>query len=1032
MHRVVPACLAAIALVAGSAVAGTATAVPPSADRGKDRFEVFTGKITPGQLQQIRDLGVARDDLALGKTADGKTEVEVVMSVSRSEVLRAKGVSLTLKKVDGRNAEQSAKALAAQGDNVFRPYSGPGGLREEVVNAANAKPNIAKVVEIGRSLQGKPITAIRVTKDARTVTVGSRPAVVFNATQHAREWITTENVRRQLHYFLNGYGTNAETTSIVDTTDLYFLVVANPDGYDLTFDPAHRLWRKNVRDNDGDGRLTTSDGVDPNRNFQYKWGYDNEGSSVSPESESYRGPSAGSEPETKALDAFMSSIRPKFQLNYHSAAGLLLYGVGWQANTRSADDHIFEALLGDDDHPAVPGYDPDLEAELYTANGATADHMAHRYGTLAVTPEMSTCQSAADADPNDEWKAADCPSLFHFPDDEVLIEQEFQNNLPLAIATAKSASRPDEPVSVVGRSTPDLVVDRFEVSHGRNQPVAVVARRSLSDLQLKYRINGGTVRTAAPAEWQGGERYGDQHNTYYGEFRGTVQGAGPGNSVEVWFEAKKKGVPIASQHFTYTVATDLGGDVLVLAAEDVTGASPVQEGAEAKYASTYASALTQAGYTWDVYDVDKHNRTAPHHLGVLSHYKAVVWETGEDIVTRTKDQPGGTAARLAVDLELAVRDYLNEGGKLLFAGKYAGLAQGTNGGLRYAPSGPECGTEGNTSCLPILDDFLQYYLGAYSYIDGGGTAADGKPHPVKGVGGAFSGFNSTLNGGDSANNQDHTAAFLTTSSFLPPAQFPQFASSAAIGWDRPGVAPFDPPTGSWYTYSQRADVSFKRLTRTVDLTGKASGKLNFRTSFDAEDGWDYIFVEAHTVGQDDWTTLPDANGHTSQDTGPTCSTGNWLQFYHPFVAHYYNGTDCTPTGTTGTWHAATAKSGGWQDWEIDLSAYAGKQVELSVSYASDAAVQGAGLFVDDTTVTADGALISQTSFETDLGGWTVAGPPPGSVPGANDWTRSQKAFDEGAGVTTTDTVYLGFGVEGLTTQAARTDFVKRAMRHLLG
>ncbi|HEX9372672.1 MAG TPA: hypothetical protein VF897_16795, partial [Roseiflexaceae bacterium] len=39
---------------------------------------------------------------------------------------------------------------------------------------------------------------------------------------------------------------------------------------------------------------------------------------------------------------------------------------------------------------------------------------------------------------------------------------------------------------------------------------------------------------------------------------------------------------------------------------------------------------------------------------------------------------------------------------------------------------------------------------------------------------------------------------------------------------------------------------------------------------DTEPDWDYVFVEAHTVGQDDWTTLPDANGHTSQDTGQSC------------------------------------------------------------------------------------------------------------------------------------------------------------------
>ncbi|MGH3390541.1 MAG: M14 family metallopeptidase, partial [Actinomadura sp.] len=599
---------------------------------------------------------------------------------------------------------------------VFRPYSGPGNIREEIVNAAKAHPDIARSMDIGTSLQGKPITAVRVTKGARTLSIGGkRPAVVFQATQHAREWITPETVRRELHHFLDNYGKNPEITKIVDTTDLWFIPVVNVDGYDLTFNPDFRMWRKNARDNDGDGQLTTADGVDPNRNFSYKWGYDNEGSSPALDSQTYRGAGPNSEPETRAQDAFVKRVRPKYMINYHSAAQLLLYGVGWQTQTPSPDDRVFEALLGDDEHPAVPGYDPDIGAELYTTNGETDGHMTQRYGTLTITPEMSTCETASGIDPADQWQPEDCLSVFHFPDDEKLIQQEFAKNLPLAIATARSAHSPDQPVSVVGRSTPDLVVDSFAVSHGRTQPVAVEARRSLKGLTLRYRINGGRERVSTTREWQGGERYGDESDLYYGEFRGTVTGTAPKDRVEVWFTALKKGKSVSSSRFTYTVADDIGGEVLVLAAEDVTGASPAQGVTKAKYASAYTKALAAAGHSSDVYDVDARGRTAPHHLGVLSHYKAVVWETGDDIITRSAEQPGGTAAKLAVDIELNVRDYLNEGGKLLHTGKNAGLAQGADGAYFYepdAPAQPECAVRTDPPCLPILNDFLQYYLGA--------------------------------------------------------------------------------------------------------------------------------------------------------------------------------------------------------------------------------------------------------------------------------------------------------------------------------
>ena len=76
------------------------------------------------------------------------------------------------------------------------------------------------------------------------------------------------------------------------------------------------MWRKNLRDNNGDGVITPIDGVDPNRNFPTKWGYDNEGSSPNFGSD-LLGRRPGSEPETLALDGLMDRIGFRFQVNYH-------------------------------------------------------------------------------------------------------------------------------------------------------------------------------------------------------------------------------------------------------------------------------------------------------------------------------------------------------------------------------------------------------------------------------------------------------------------------------------------------------------------------------------------------------------------------------------------------------------------------------------------------------------------------------------------------------------------------------------------
>jgi zinc carboxypeptidase/immune inhibitor InhA-like protein len=1025
--RSLPTALALAALTAGLLVAPPASTSPGAADNDTD-LEVYVVQAAPADLDKLDEVGLDTEHAVQSEGAEGTIRLEAVITEDQADVLRAEGLSVEVKRVNGRPASEAARLQNLAGYDVYRPYSGAGGLAEELRETAAAHPKITKLVTIGTTVQGKPIVALKVTKDAKRTKDGRRPSVLYGGAQHAREWITPEMVRRLMHYYIDGYGTDPQLTRIIKTTELWFLPVSNPDGYDFTFS-GDRLWRKNLQDNDGDGVLTANDGVDPNRNFAVKWGWDNEGSSIDQASETYRGTGPSSEPETQALDGLFDRVGFEFYVNYHSAAELLLYGIGWQVSTPSPDDVIYEAMAGDDANPAIPGYDPDISAELYTTNGDTDTHATVEYGTLGFTPEMTTCETASASNPEDEWEPGDCVSGFNFPDDEELIQGEFAKNIPFALSVARSAQDPDDPVSAVGLTAPDMVSDPFEVSHGTTQQVAVTAKRAIKHLRLKYSVNGGRTRTDRTWRWRGGERYGDTHDDYYAEYRGKVRRTDPGDSVEVWFTGYKRHQGrVSSEPFTYQVAEDIGGDVLILAAEDVTGVSPAQGVTSAKYADDYATALSAAGYSSDVYDVDVNGRTAPHHLGVLSHYDAIVWESGDDIITRQTGQPGGTADKLSLDLELSVRDYLNEGGKALVTGQFNQFAQAANGAYYYNPfAPPQCTTPEDYPCLPLANDFQQYWLGAYNNVSDGGTSTTGDPFPVSGVAGEFDGFEGTFNGGDSADNQAHTGSLVSTSSILPEDEFPQFASEAPVQWVRPGAAPYDPFTGEWYMFSQWADQGWKRLSRTVDLTGKSSGKLTFQMSHDTELDWDYVVVEAHEVGTDAWTTLPDANGHTTQGTGDSCPEG-WVEL-HPFLEHY-QGADCSPTGTTGAWHAATGSSGGWQEWSIDLTPYAGKQVELSISYLTDWGTQGLGVFVDDTKVTLDGAVTEETSFEDGFGGWTAA-PAPEGTRETNNWNRSQKAFEEGSVTTTDDTVFTGFGAEGLTSAEMRNDFIARAMAHLL-
>jgi hypothetical protein len=1072
--------IAALA-IASMLVALLATGFSAGAQDGaREGLDVYVGTVPGDQVGDIVDLGVDRHELEVAPAPSARGEkaqvrVEAILSGKQAAALRRDGVELALKRVDGQSVAQRATMQAANGFNVFRPYSGPGGLKEEFEQAADDNRKITKLVTYGKSINGKEIVALKVSKNAAKDRDGKKPAVLYLGAQHAREWITPEMIRRLMHYVLDGYEDGDKTIRrLVDQNELWFVPVANPDGYDWTFEPGQRLWRKNLRDNNGDGQITPGDGVDPNRNFSTKWGYDNEGSSPDPGSETFRGASPGSEPETQALDAFVRRVGFEFFVNYHSAAELLLYGTGWQVATPTPDDVIYEALAGDDAHPAVPGYDPDISAELYTTNGDTDTHMTERYGTLGFTPEMSTCEAASAVDPNDEWDPAECGSGFEFPDDEGLVQGEFEKNIPFALSVAKSADDPDDPESVVGREAEDFRVDTFEVSYGDPQTVAVVAKRALDDVRMNYRIDGGRTRTARVSEWDGGERYGDENDDYYAELRGQVRGADPGDDVTVWFTGEEDGRghgdddddddddrrgrdddddddrdrDVESERFTYTLESDSGADVLVLANEDYTGVNPdYPAGTNApKYDESHVAAIEAAGYDADVWDMDAQG--VPHDLGVLGHYDAVVWYLGDNRITQDPEDeliqtPFGQLPDIGVAerqqyLTLAVRDYVNDGGKLIHAGEtaqYSGLPGigDAVGGLFYASNGDEtseCVVHTIPGffedCLILADDFRQYYLGAYARTD----ASD--PKSVEGIADPITGYEGNLGGPvvDGANPLDEAGVFQPTSEVLPADEFPQFTSQGAALYPLEQGSPFAPVEGNRYAGALHADSSYMRLTKTVDLGTASSAQLRFQMSINTEPSYDNVIVEARTAGGSDWTTLPDLGGR-SRETPPAECTGNgFLLQLHPFLRNYLDGADCQ----TGPWNAftsGTAFPSGWREVAVDLSGFAGREVELSISYVTDPASGGVGAFVDDTRVVVDGAVTEADGFEGQTSTWTPGGPPAGSPPNSGNWQIGERLVNFFAGTSTEDTLLLGFGLEQLATDDERADLMERALDGLL-
>jgi hypothetical protein len=239
---------------------------------------------------------------------------------------------------------------------------------------------------LGTTWQGRPIWGLRI---AKTVAgPDTRPVAFFNALTHAREPEGMQALFYFVDHLLANYGSDPTATYLLDHRVIYIVPVVNPDGYfrNQTTNPGGGgLWRKNLRDNDGSGTVTGSDGVDINRNYGYQWGFDNIGSSGSSGSATYRGPAAFSEPETQAQRDIVVALQPRTGFSFHTYSDLLLRGWGYTTTAPPDSSSFYE---WEDDMSLGNGYLTGQAVRvLYAVNGEFNDWV---YGDQTLKPRGFT------------------------------------------------------------------------------------------------------------------------------------------------------------------------------------------------------------------------------------------------------------------------------------------------------------------------------------------------------------------------------------------------------------------------------------------------------------------------------------------------------------------------------------------------------------------------------------------------------------------------------------------------------------------
>jgi immune inhibitor A len=152
-----------------------------------------------------------------------------------------------------------------------------------------------------------------------------------------------------------------------------------------------------------------------------------------------------------------------------------------------------------------------------------------------------------------------------------------------------------------------------------------------------------------------------------------------------------------------------------------------------------------------------------------------------------------------------------------------------------------------------------------------------------------------------------------------------------------------PASGQYEYYGGKGDELDNSMSTTVNLTNAKNAVLNFKAWYDIESDWDYASVQVKEAGSATWTAI---QGNITTDTDPNEQNPG---------------------------HGITGSSNDWIDASFDLSAYAGKNIELKFNYWTDVAVSLTGFYVDDISITVDNSKVLTDNADVDSSSFKLDG-----------------------------------------------------------
>ncbi|SMC93899.1 M14 family metallopeptidase [Kibdelosporangium aridum] len=330
-------------------------------------------------------------------------------TASQAKALRNAGYQLTA---------QATTLDFPPADSMYHNYAEQ---TAELQKIAADHPQIARLTSIGKSYQGnKDLWLLKISDNVASDE--AEPEVLFTCQQHAREHLTPEMCLRIANRYTDGYGSDTAITNMVNGREIWIVTSVNPDGseYDIATG-SYRSWRKNRQPNSGSSNV----GTDLNRNWGYNWGCCG-GSSGSTGSETYRGPSAFSAPETQRLRDFVQSRvvggvqQIKTHIDWHTYSELILWPYGYTFNNTApgldANQERAFRTLGQQ-MAQTNNYTPQQSSDLYITDGSIGDWMWGVHKIWSYTFEMYPRSGGGG----------------FYPPDEVIVRETSRNDRAVAL-----------------------------------------------------------------------------------------------------------------------------------------------------------------------------------------------------------------------------------------------------------------------------------------------------------------------------------------------------------------------------------------------------------------------------------------------------------------------------------------------------------------------------------------------------------------------------------------------------------------------